>query len=128
METLFIILSVFSLYYFGFKLFVRSFKGIIDEIPTEKEIVQLTTFLPSTDKMYLIDYHEGTIIFVDNTNEVIEIPFGKLFIEKDRDKENVLIFNYAVKKNSDGEVLEKDCKELTVYQRDKEVDECSLIK
>lgn len=43
-----------------------------DETTIEEEIIKLTTLLPSTDKMYIIDYHEGTVIFVDNTNEVVE--------------------------------------------------------
>lgn len=96
-----------------------------DETTIEKEIVKLTTLLPSTDKMYIIDYHEGTVIFVDNTNEVVEIPFDKLFVEniQDRDKENVLRFKYSIRKNSAGKVVEKNCEELTVYQCDKEIDD-----
>lgn len=98
---------------------------INDETIIEEEIIKLTALLPSTDKMYIIDYHEGTIIFVDNTNEVVEIPFDKLSIEniQDRDKENVLRFKYSIRKNSDGKVVEKNCEELTVFQCDKEIDD-----
>ena len=123
-DVLYVIIDILILLVVVIEIYIKEERGKLITT-TEKEIVQLTTFLPATDKMYIIDYHEGTIIFVDNTDEVVEIPFGKLFIEKDIDKENVLILNYAVKKNSDGEVIEKDCKELTVYQCDKEVDGCS---
>ncbi|WP_418466989.1 hypothetical protein [Faecalibacillus faecis] len=50
---------------------------VIAETTTEKEIIKLKHLLPSTKKLYMIDYSNNIITFVDNKGEVIELPFEK---------------------------------------------------
>ena len=95
------------------------------ETTTEKEIIKLKHLLPSTKKLYTIDYSNNIIIFVDNKGEVTELPFEKMFIEitQDKDKANILKLECRVKKFPDGEIVKKECKKATIFQCDKEIDD-----
>ena len=70
-----------------------------DENEEEKEIIKLKHLLPSTKKLYMIDYSNNIITFVDNKGEVIELPFEKMFIEitQDKDKANILKFHIRLR-------------------------------
>ncbi len=98
---------------------------VIAETTTEKEIIKLKHLLPSTKKLYMIDYSNNIITFVDNKGEVIELPFEKMFIEitQDKDKANILKLECRVQKFSDGEIVKKECKKATIFQCDKEIDD-----
>lgn len=98
---------------------------VIAETTTEKEIIKLKHLLPSTKKLYMIDYPNNIITFVDNKGEVIELPFEKMFIEitQDKDKANILKLECRVKKSPDGEIVKKECKKATIFQCDKEIDD-----
>lgn len=94
---------------------------VIAETTTEKEIIKLKHLLPSTKKLYMIDYSNNIITFVDNKGEVIELPFEKMFIEitQDKEKENILKLECRVKKFPDGEIVKKECKKATIFLYDK---------
>lgn len=98
---------------------------VIAETTTEKEIIKLKHLLPSTKKLYMIDYSNNIITFVDNKGEVIELPFEKMFIEitQDKDKANILKLECRVQKYPDGEIVKKECKKATIFQCDKEIDD-----
>ena len=87
---------------------------VIAETTTEKEIIKLKHLLPSTKKLYMIDYSNNIITFVDNKGEVIELPF---------DKANILKLECRVQKFPDGEIVKKECKKATIFQCDKEIDD-----
>ena len=95
------------------------------ETTTEKEIIKLKHLLPSTKKLYMIDYSNNIITFVDNKGEVTELPFEKMFIEitQDKDKANILKLECRVKKSPNGEIVKKECEKVTIFQCDKEIDD-----
>ena len=108
-----------------FIIYIIDEDTVIAETTTEKEIIKLKHLLPSTKKLYMIDYSNNIITFVDNKGEVIELPFEKMFIEitQDKDKENILKLECRVQKFPDGEIVKKECKKATIFQCDKEIDD-----
>lgn len=108
-----------------FIIYIIDEDTVIAETTTEKEIIKLKHLLPSTKKLYMIDYSNNIITFVDNKGEVIELPFEKMFIEitQDKDKANILKLECRVKKSSDGEIVKKECEKATIFQCDKEIDD-----
>lgn len=108
-----------------FIIYIIDEDTVIAETTTEKEIIKLKHLLPSTKKLYMIDYSNNIITFVDNKGEVIELPFEKMFIEitQDKDKANILKLECRVKKSPDGEIVKKECKKATIFQCDKEIDD-----
>lgn len=92
-----------------FIIYIIDEDTVIAETTTEKEIIKLKHLLPSTKKLYMIDYSNNIITFVDNKGEVIELPFEKMFIEitQDKDKANILKLECRVKKSPDGEIVKK---------------------
>lgn len=108
-----------------FIIYIIDEDTVIAETTTEKEIIKLKHLLPSTKKLYMIDYSNNIITFVDNKGEVIELPFEKMFIEitQDKDKANILKLECRVQKFPDGEIVKKECKKVTIFQCDKEIDD-----
>jgi hypothetical protein len=108
-----------------FIIYIIDEDTVIAETTTEKEIIKLKHLLPSTKKLYMIDYSNNIITFVDNKGEVIELPFEKMFIEitQDKDKANILKLECRVKKSPDGEIVKKECEKATIFQCDKEIDD-----
>ena len=108
-----------------FIIYIIDEDTVIAETTTEKEIIKLKHLLPSTKKLYMIDYSNNIITFVDNKGEVIELPFEKMFIEitQDKDKANILKLECRVKKSLDGEIVKKECEKATIFQCDKEIDD-----
>lgn len=108
-----------------FIIYIIDEDTVIAETTTEKEIIKLKHLLPSTKKLYMIDYSNNIITFVDNKGEVIELPFEKMFIEitQDKDKANILKLECRVQKFPDGEIVKKECKKATIFQCDKEIDD-----
>lgn len=108
-----------------FIIYIIDEDTVIAETTTEKEIIKLKHLLPSTKKLYMIDYSNNIITFVDNKGEVIELPFEKMFIEitQDKDKANILKLECRVKKSPDGETVKKECEKATIFQCDKEIDD-----
>lgn len=108
-----------------FIIYIIDEDTVIAETTTEKEIIKLKHLLPSTKKLYMIDYSNNIITFVDNKGEVIELPFEKMFIEitQDKDKANILKLECRVKKSPDGENVKKECEKATIFQCDKEIDD-----
>ena len=108
-----------------FIIYIIDEDTVIAETTTEKEIIKLKHLLPSTKKLYMIDYSNNIITFVDNKSEVIELPFKKMFIEitQDKDKANILKLECRVQKFPDGEIVKKECKKATIFQCDKEIED-----
>lgn len=108
-----------------FIIYIIDEDTVIAETTTEKEIIKLKHLLPSTKKLYMIDYSNNIITFVDNKGEVIELPFEKMFIEitQDKDKANILKLECRVQKFLDGEIVKKECKKATIFQCDKEIED-----
>ena len=108
-----------------FIIYIIDEDTVIAETTTEKEIIKLKHLLPSTKKLYMIDYSNNIITFVDNKGEVIELPFEKMFIEitQDKDKANILKLECRVQKFPDGEIVKKEWKKATIFQCDKEIED-----
>lgn len=100
-----------------FIIYIIDEDTVIAETTTEKEIIKLKHLLPSTKKLYMIDYSNNIITFVDNKGEVIELPFEKMFIEitQDKDKANILKLECRVKKSPDGEIVKKNVKKQRYF-------------